>query len=100
MNELSLADIEARMRRLERQNRLQNRLLAALLGTALALGSIAVSSAQPTIITATEVRAQRFSLLDPNGGLADDWYTTPTREGGMRHPLAPYSNWGFSKPGL
>ena len=95
MKELVPADIEARFRRLERQNRI----LVVLLGGALAFGSIAVTNAQPTVITAQEVRAQRFSLLDPNGGLADDWYTTQTRGGGMSHPRAPYSNWGFSPPG-
>ncbi len=92
------ADIETRVRRLERQNRIQGRALIVSIGTAIALGSIAVSNAQPTVITACEVRAQRFSLLDPNGGLADDWYSTPTRDGGTSHPIAPYSNWGFSKP--
>ena len=99
MKELSLTDMEARLRRLERQCRNQNRAVVALLCTALVLGSIAVSNAQPAVLTANEVRAQRFTLLDPNGGMADDWYTTPTKEGGgVSHPRAPYSGWGFSKP--
>ena len=95
MKELVPADIEARFRRLERQNRI----LVVLLGGALAVGSIAVSNAQPTIIIAQEVRAQRFSLLDPNGGLAADWYTTPTRDDRIGGNVgAPYSGWAFSKP--
>jgi hypothetical protein len=94
MKELVPADIEARFRRLERQNRI----LVVLLGGALAFGSIAVSNAQPTVITAQEVRAQRFILVDPNGGMADDWSISPTRDGGMSHPNPPYSGWAFSKP--
>ena len=93
MNDLSLADMEARLRRLERQNRV----LVALLCAALALGSIAASNAQPTILTATEVRAQRFTLLDPNGRVADDWYTTSVRDGATTR-AGSYSGWGFSRP--
>jgi hypothetical protein len=98
MKEQSLANIEARVRRVERQNRI----LVALLGISLAISSIAVSNAQPTVITAQEVRAHRFTLLDPNGGIASDWYTKPTpdggREGGNFRSGAPYSNWAFEKP--
>jgi hypothetical protein len=99
MNDLALSHIltntERRLRRVERQNRL----LFVLLCGALAIASIAVSNAQPTVITAGEVRAQRFTLLDPNGGMADDWYSDATRDGGASsHPTPPYSGWGFNGP--
>ncbi len=96
MKEPVPADIEARVRRLERQNRV----LVVLLGTALVVGSIAVSNAQPTVITATEVRAQRFSLLDPNGGLADDWYIAASpadRDNTTRRLVAPYSGYPYHR---
>jgi hypothetical protein len=99
MKERAMSDIEARVRRLERQLRVLVVLLVTALAGALAVGSIAVSNAQPTVITAQEVRAQRFSLIDPNGGLADDWYTTPTRDDRIGGNVgAPYSGWAFSKP--
>jgi hypothetical protein len=88
MNDLALADVERRLRRLERQNRV----------AALALGSIAASHAQQTVLSAYEVRAQRFTLLDPKGGVADDWYTTSTRAGGTSIISGSYSGWGFSRP--
>ena len=94
MNDLALADVERRLRRLERQNRV----LLVLLCAALALGSIAASNAQQTILSAYEVRAQRFTLLDPNGGVADDWYTTSTRDAGTSIISGSYSGWGFSRP--
>ena len=71
-----------------------------MLCTTVALGSIAVSNAQPTVVMAGEVRAQRFTLLDTNGGVADDWYTTSAPNGPNmpRRLLAPYSGWGYSAP--
>jgi hypothetical protein len=96
MNELVPADIEGRLRRLE----WQNRILIALLCGALAVGSIAVSSAQSTVVTASEVRAQRFTLVDPNGGIADDWYITAAsdRDNTTRLLFAPYSGWPYHRP--
>jgi hypothetical protein len=72
-----------------------------LLCAALTLGSIAVSNAAPTVLTASEVRAQRFTLLDPNGGVADDWYTDAASANGPNaaHKMLPgYSRWGFYGP--
>jgi hypothetical protein len=95
MNDLALSDLERRLRRLERQNRL----LVGLLCAALAVGTIAASNAQ-SAITTYEVRAQRFTLLDPNGGVADDWYTNSSPNGpNMTRRLdAGYSGWGYSAP--
>ncbi len=99
MIEQTLADMEARMRRLERQNRIQGRALIALLCVALAVGSVAVSNAQPSVLTAQEVRAHRFTLLDPNGGVAADWFTLPSRrDGDMIHGGSSYSGWPQSRP--
>jgi hypothetical protein len=97
MNERARPDIERRVRRLE----WQNRALIVLLCAAVAHSAIATSSAQPTVITASEVRAQRFILLDPNGGVADDWYaaSSPTdRDNKTKNLFAPYSGWPYSRP--
>jgi hypothetical protein len=96
MNDLALADLERRLRRLERQNRV----LVALLCAALAGGTIAASNAQQGAITTYEIRAQRFTLLDPNGGVADNWYTNSSPDGpNMTRRLdAGYSGWGYSAP--
>jgi hypothetical protein len=74
MNDSALADVERRVRRLERQNRV----LVILLGAALTLGSIAATHAQQSVVSAYEVRAQRFTLLYPDGRVADNWYSDPT----------------------
>jgi hypothetical protein len=97
MNDLALVDVERRVRRLERQNRV----LVALLCTTLAAGSIAVSNAQQSIVSAYEVRAQRFTLVDPNGGVADNWYIEPsgaTADNSSRRLIAPYSGWPYYAP--
>jgi hypothetical protein len=73
MKELTLAGMEARLGKVERQNRV----LAAVLCIALAVGSIAVSNAQPSVLSASEVRSQRFTLLDDGGRAVDNWYTEP-----------------------
>ncbi len=99
MNEQAMADMEARVRRLERQIRVLVVLLCTTLVSALALSSIAVSNAQSTVLTAAEVRAQRFTLLDPKGEVADDWFSLSSpREGVTTHAGGPYSGWGFSRP--
>ncbi len=88
MKELAPADIETRFRRLERQIRVLVALLCTALAAALAFGSIAVSNAQPTVLTASEVRAQRFTLLDSNSREVDNWYSDargiPSRHGPLR----------------
>jgi hypothetical protein len=74
-----MSDMEQRVRRLERQVRILVALLCTAIVTALAVGSIAASHAEPSIITAQEVRAQRFTLLGPKGDVFDYWYSTPTQ---------------------
>ncbi len=86
-SDLPEADLEMRVRRLERQNRVQGRVLVALLCASLTLGSIAVSNAQPTVITADEVRAHSFSLLDPGGAVVDRWYSD--EKGSFYHKAFP-----------
>jgi hypothetical protein len=71
MSDPTLVHVDRRLRRLERKNRV----LVILLGATLTLGSIAVSNAQQTVITADEVRARRFNLLAPNGRVVESWYT-------------------------
>jgi hypothetical protein len=96
MKEQAPTDTERRLRYLERQNRL---LIVLFIGS-LAASSIAISNAQPAVLTATEVRAQRFTLVDPNGGIADDWYVTAAsdRDNTTRLLFAPYSGWPHHRP--
>jgi hypothetical protein len=97
MHGLALAGIERRVRRLERQNRF----LIVQLCSTLAVGSIAVSHAQPTILSALEVRAQRFTLTDPDGGVADNWYIEPSNANAphtSRRLLSGYSSWAYYAP--
>ena len=87
--------LEMRVRRLERQNRV----LIALFCTAVAAASIAATHAAPNVITAQEVRAQRFTLLDPRGGVADDWYAAnPNDTNVSSNTAAPYSGWWYHAP--
>lgn len=87
--------LEMRVRRLERQNRV----LIALLCIAVAAASIAATHAAPNVITAQEVRAQRFTLIDPRGGIADDWYIEdPNAANVTRNMSAPYSGWWYHSP--
>ena len=97
MNDMALANVETRLRRLERQNRV----LLVLLCAAVALGTIAASNAQQSVLSTYEVRAQRYTLLDPNGGIADNWYSEPSTPDGpntTRRLGAPYSGWGYYPP--
>jgi hypothetical protein len=71
----TMTDMDARVRRLERQIRFLVCILVGSVSAVLALGSIAVTNAQPAVITANEVRAQRFIMLDPSGKVAAEWLT-------------------------
>jgi hypothetical protein len=98
MDDAAIAQIQRRLSRVERQNRI----LMGLLCAALVVGSVAATHAAPNVIVADEVRAHRFMLLDPNGGLADDWYTDklnpPPDSTTSQRPLPPYSGWAYHKP--
>jgi hypothetical protein len=99
MEDVTLAQIQRRLRRVERQNRI----LMGLLCAALIVGSIATTHAASNVIVADEVRAHRFSLLDPNGGVVDDWYTdTQNAPPGTTYtqsmPGTGYSSWSYHRP--
>jgi len=66
MNTYTLIDIQARIRRLERQNRVLITILCAIVGVA----SIAAAKHSDSIITATQVRTQRLTLIDNRGKAA------------------------------
>jgi hypothetical protein len=60
MNTYTLIDIQARIHRLERQNRILIVILCAMVGVA----SVAATKHSDSIITAAEVRTQRLTLID------------------------------------
>jgi hypothetical protein len=68
-NDVTLSRIQARLQRLERQNRV----LITLLCAAAATASIAAARAAPTVLAADEIRAHHFSLLDPTGAVVSEW---------------------------
>lgn len=68
MKTCTLIDIQARIYRLERQNRILITILCAIVGVA----SIAAAKHADSIITATQVRAQRLTLIDNRGNALVD----------------------------
>jgi len=71
MNEVTLTQIQTRLQRVERQNRVLIALLCAVTGIVL----LGATSPEPKVISVDEIRAHRFTLLDPNGDVADWWYS-------------------------
>ena len=63
MNTQTLIDIQARIRRLERQNRILIMMLCVMVGGA----SVAATKHSDSIITATQIRTQRLTLIDNQG---------------------------------
>jgi|HubBroStandDraft_6_1064221.scaffolds.fasta_scaffold235215_2 hypothetical protein len=63
MHTHTLIDIQARIHRLERQNRILIMMLCAMAGVAL----VAATKHSDSVITATEVRTQRLTLIDNQG---------------------------------
>ena len=61
MNPPVLAEIQARLRRLERQNRILIVLLCALAGAA------SIAATNRSIITADEIRTSHLTLVDNHG---------------------------------
>jgi hypothetical protein len=95
MTDPTFDHIEHRLARVERQNRILIGLLCAMAVVA----SISATRAAPNVVVADEVRAQRFTLLDPRGGVADNWYTDDPRAPNITQNTAPgYSGWGFHTP--
>ena len=95
MDEMALTRIQTRIARLERQNRLLLWLLCAIAAAA----SVAATHAAPNLVVADEVRAHRFTLVDPQGGVADDWHIdNPGAPNSSQKLGAPYSGWGYHTP--
>jgi len=63
MNANLLAEVQARLNRLERQNRILFVLLCAMVGVA----SIAATNQSVSLVTAAEVRTAHFTLVDNHG---------------------------------
>ena len=63
MNTAAPTEIEARLRRRERQNRV---LILLLLGFA-GIGSIAATNRHPSVITADEIRTAHLTIVDNHG---------------------------------
>jgi hypothetical protein len=95
MTDPTLANIELRLARVERQNRI----LVSLLCAMAVVVSITTTHAASNIVVADEVRAHRFTLLDPRGGVADDWYIDdPNAPNASRRIFPGYSGWGYHVP--
>ena len=91
----TLTSIEHRLTRVERQSHI----LVGLLCAMAVVVSITTTHAASNIVIADEVRAHRFTLLDPRGGVADDWYIDdPNAPGASRRMLSGYSGWGYHEP--
>jgi hypothetical protein len=94
MTDQTLARIEQHAR-VERKNRI----LVGMMGAMAVVASLGATHAASNVIVADEVRAHRFTLLDPGGGIADDWYTDdPNAPNTSRRTLPGYSGWGFHVP--
>jgi hypothetical protein len=63
MNPPLLDEMQSRLSRLERQNRILIALLCALAG----LGSIAATNHADSVISAGEIRTSHFTLIDNHG---------------------------------
>ena len=68
MNTIPLAQLETRLHRVERQNRILLSLLCAIIGLAL-LGA----NKGGNVITADEVRTRRLSLINDKGNVVHEW---------------------------
>jgi hypothetical protein len=69
MNTTSLAQVETRLHRVERQNRI----LLALLCAAIGLALMGATRGGGNVITADEVRTQRLFLINDRGNVVHQW---------------------------
>jgi hypothetical protein len=69
MTDPTLSQIQTRLQRVERQNRI----LIAFLCAAIGLASLGATKRGPTLISADEVRARRILLLDGTGAVVHTW---------------------------
>jgi len=80
MNDVTLAQIQARLQRVERQNRA----LIALLCGAVGIVLLGAMDPVPNVISVDEIRTHRITLLAPNGSVAAAWYSD--ENGGLIGP--------------
>jgi len=69
MNTIPLAQLETRLHRVERQNRILLSLLCAIIGLAL----LGANKGGGNVITADEVRTRRLSLINDKGNVVHEW---------------------------
>jgi hypothetical protein len=69
MNASTLAQLETRLHRVERQNRI----LLALFCTIVGLALVGATKRGGNVITADEVRTQRLSLINERGNVIHEW---------------------------
>ena len=69
MNASTLAQLETRLHRLERQNRILLALFCATIGLAL----VGATKHGGNVITADEVHAQHLSLINERGNVVHEW---------------------------
>ena len=69
MNATTLPQLETRLHRVERQNRM----LLALLCATVSLALLGATRGGGKVITADEVRTQRLSLINDRGNVVHEW---------------------------
>ena len=69
MNTITLPQLETRLHRVERQNRM----LLALLCATVSLALLSATRGGGKVITADEVRTQRLSLINDRGNVVHEW---------------------------
>ena len=69
MNTTTLPQLDARLQRVERQNRM----LLALLCATVSLALFGATRGGGKVITADEVRTQRLSLINDRGNVVHEW---------------------------
>jgi hypothetical protein len=69
MNTNNLAQLETRLHRVERQNRM----LLALLCATVSLALLGATKGGGNVVTANEVRTQRLSLINERGNVVHEW---------------------------
>ena len=71
MTDIAVTQLEARLKRVE----LQNRVLILLICGAIGIASVGATRAGADPAVADEIRAHKFSVVDPTGAVVDSWYS-------------------------
>jgi hypothetical protein len=71
MNDIAVTQLEARLKRVE----LQNRILILLTCGAIGIAAMGATRAGADPAVAQEIRAHKFSVVDPTGAVVDSWYS-------------------------